>query len=78
MSEPLYPRLLGLKHIRPNAWQRALLGEGMIALGLLLLAADLASAWAPVVLPLAVGVVVKLHDVVAGLLGTDSEKAPTP
>lgn len=76
MSQPLYPRLLGLKHIRPNAWQRALLGEGMIALGLLLLAADLASAWTPVVLPVAVGAVVKLHDIVAGLLGKREGAGP--
>ena len=68
MSEPLYPRLLGLKHVHPNAWQRAVLGEGMVALGLLLLAADLASAWTPLVLPVAVGALVKAHDVVAGLL----------
>ena len=85
MSEPLYPRLLRLKNVHPNAWQRAVLGEGMIGLGLLLLAADLASAWAPVVLPVAVGAVVKAHDVVAGLLPPrgpavtpDMTKAPTP
>jgi hypothetical protein len=67
-KEPLYPKLLRLQHLHPNAWQRAVLGEGMAVLGLLLLAADLASAWAPVVLPVAVAAVVKANDVVAGLL----------
>jgi hypothetical protein len=86
MSEPLYPRLLRLEHVHPNAWQRALLGEGMAVLGVLLSLADLASAWSIVVLPVAMGVVVKAHDLVTGLLAPDlaadldlySEKAPTP
>ena len=84
MSEPLYPRLLHLQHVHPNAWQRAVLGEGMAGVGVLLALADLASAWSIVVLPVAVAAVVKAHDVVTGLLGgsgepaPDSEKAPTP
>ncbi|MCW2674846.1 MAG: hypothetical protein JWP14_3435 [Frankiales bacterium] len=82
MTEPLYPRLLRLQNVHPNAWQRAVLGEGMAVVGVLLSLADLASAWSIVVLPVAVALVVKAHDVVTGLLGnpsaTDSEKAPTP
>ncbi|MGZ6826739.1 MAG: hypothetical protein ACXVGH_08085 [Mycobacteriales bacterium] len=65
---PLYPRLLRLQHVHPNAWQRALLGEGMAGLGLLLAMADLASAWSVLVLPVAVAGVVKAHDVLAGVL----------
>lgn len=68
MSEPLYPRLLRLKSVRPNAWQRAALGEGMAGVGILLYLADLASAWTIVVLPLAVACVVKAHDVLTALL----------
>ena len=68
MSEPLYPQLLRLKHVHPNAWQRALLGEGMAVLGGLLALADVASAWSILVLPVAVGAVVKAHDVLAGRL----------
>ena len=67
-NAPLYPKLLRLQHIHPNAWQRALLGEGMALLGVLLAMADLASAWSIVVLPLAVAVVVKAHDLLAGYL----------
>ena len=67
-KRPLYPRLLHLQHVHPNAWQRAVLGEGMAGVGALLAMADLASAWSVVVLPVAVGAVVKAHDVLAGYL----------
>jgi hypothetical protein len=73
-KKPLYPRLLRLRHIQPNAWQRAALGEGAIGAGVLLAMADLASAWTIVVLPLAVAAVVKGHDLLQGLL----EKTPDP
>jgi hypothetical protein len=65
---PLYPRLLRLRNVHPSAWQRAVLGEGMALLGGLLAMADLASAWAVVVLPVAVALVVKAHDLLAGAL----------
>ena len=66
---PLYIRLLHLRHIAPNAWQRALLGEGSLALAVVLVLADLATAWTLVVLPVAVGLLVKAHDLLARLLG---------
>lgn len=80
-KKPLYPRLLGLRHVHPNAWQRAALGEGAIGAGVLLAMADLASAWSIVALPVAVAVIVKAHDLLQGLLdrgtvppiGTDSQ-----
>jgi hypothetical protein len=83
---PLYPRLLGLKNVRPSGWQRALLGEGALALAVVLVLADLASAWSLVVLPLGVAAVVKAHDVLAGLLAAlrpagpanDDGAAPRP
>ena len=65
---PLYPRLLRLRHVAPNAWQRAVLGEGALAVAVLLVLADLATAWTLFVLPLAVAAVVKAHDVLAGFL----------
>ncbi len=67
-KRPLYPALLRLKHLHLNAGQRAVLGEGMAVVGALLAMADLASAWSIVVLPVAVAVVVKANDVIAGLL----------
>ena len=65
---PLYTRLLRLRHLRLGAWQRAVLGEGTLALAALLVLADLVSAWALLVLPVVVAAVVKAHDVVAGVL----------
>ncbi len=66
--KPLYPRLLRLRHVAPNAWQRAALGEGALAVAAVLVLADLATAWTLLVLPVAVAGVVKLHDVTAGVL----------
>jgi hypothetical protein len=68
-KKPLYPRLLRLRHIHPNGWQRAALGEGALAVAAVLVLADLASAWTLLVLPLGVAVIVKAHDLLAGLLG---------
>jgi hypothetical protein len=67
-AEPLYPRVLRLKHVQPKAWQRALLVEGMAIAGGLVALADKATSWAPLILPAAAAVVVKFHDILAGLL----------
>jgi hypothetical protein len=75
---PLYPRLLQLRNIHPNAWQRALLGEGAIGVAALLVLADLATAWTLLVLPIAVAAVVKAHDLLAGLLGAAEEDKTAP
>jgi hypothetical protein len=63
-----YARLLRLRRLHLRAWQRAVLGEGSLVLAVLLVLADLASAWALLVVPVLVAVLVKAHDVVAGLL----------
>ena len=68
-KRPLYVRLLHLQHVQPSAWQRAALGEGALAVAVVLVLADLASAWTLLVLPLGVALVVKAHDLLAGLLG---------
>jgi hypothetical protein len=65
---PMYWRLLRLRHVHPNGWQRAVFAEGVLALSLVLVLADVASAWTLLVLPLASAVVVKAHDVLVGLL----------
>ena len=65
---PLYPRLLRLRHVHPNGWQRALLGEGAVAVAGVLVLADLATAWTLLVLPVAVAAVVKSHDLLAAVL----------
>lgn len=76
VKHPLYPRLLHLRNVHPNAWQRAVLGEGAIAIAVLLVLADLATAWTLLVLPLAVAAVVKGHDLLAGALGSAREDDP--
>jgi hypothetical protein len=76
-KRPLYPRLLRLRHVHPNAWQRALLGEGAFAVAGLLVLADLATAWIILVLPVAVAVVVKAHDLLAARLA-DDPPLPSP
>jgi hypothetical protein len=77
-KRPLYPRLLRLKNIAPNAWQRAALGEGALAVAVVLVLADLASAWTLLVLPLGVAVIVKTHDMLAGLLHAPDDDGAAP
>ena len=68
VKPPLYWRLLRLRHVHPNGWQRAVFVEGVLALSLVLVLADVASAWTLLVLPLSSAAAVKAHDVLAGLL----------
>ena len=65
---PLHARLLRLHSLRLSAWQLAGLLDGSLVLAVLLVLADLVSAWALVVVPVTVAAVVKAHDVVAGVL----------
>ena len=67
---PLHARLLGLHSLRLRPWQRAVLLDGSVVLAVLLVLADLVSAWALVVLPVLVAGLVKAHDVLAGVLRT--------
>ncbi|HVX70247.1 MAG TPA: hypothetical protein VHA79_11225 [Mycobacteriales bacterium] len=69
-AAPLYWRLLRLRYTRPNGWLRALYFEGSVALGVVLVLAEVASVWTIVVLPVIVAVVVKANDVLAGNLRT--------
>lgn len=70
-AAPLYPRLLRLKHLRPSAWQRAALFEGVVAASVIAVLADQASLWTIPVLPAVVAVAVKFNDLLAGLLRAD-------
>ena len=65
---PLYHRLLRLRHIAPTAWQRAAFADAPFALAVVLVLADVASAWTLLALPVAVAAVVKTHDLLAGAL----------
>src|SRR3954466_8554602 len=76
--QPLYWRFLRLRHVRPNGWQRAVLVEGVVAVAVTLVLADLASAWTLLVLPLATAVVGKGHDVLTAWLPTRQPLPPLP
>lgn len=77
-TSPLYVRVLRLHHLDLRGWQRGLLSEGVLVASVLLVLADLVSAWGLVVLPLAVAAVVKANDAVAGRLARTARDAPAP
>jgi hypothetical protein len=65
---PLYARLLRLRHVAPSGFVCFIFLEGAVALGILLALAELVSWWGVLVLPASVAAMVKLNDVVAGVL----------
>lgn len=67
-SRGAYARLLRLRHLELPTWQQVVYVEGAVALGVVLTLGELASAWIILLLPALVAVVVKFHDVLAGLL----------
>ena len=69
VDKPLYARILRVRHLSPSGFLCFVFLEGSVALGILLALAELVSWWGVVVLPVTVAVMVKLNDVVAGLLG---------
>ena len=75
---PLYWRMLRLRNVHPNSLQRALLFEGSLGLAALLVLADVASAWTLLVLPIAVAVVVKGHDLLVGVLMSSPSRPSRP
>jgi len=66
--QPLYARTLGLRHLSPSGFLCFVFLEGAVALGILLALTELVSWWGVLVLPITVALMVKLNDVVAGLL----------
>jgi hypothetical protein len=67
-QQPLYARMLGLQYLAPGGFLCFVFLEGAVALGILLALAELVSWWGVLVLPMMVAAMVKLNDVVAGLL----------
>jgi hypothetical protein len=63
---PLYWRVLRLRHVHPNGWQRAVLLEGMVAAALVLVLAGVASLWTLLALPVVAALLVKIHDLLVG------------
>jgi len=75
-NPPLYARVLGLKHLEPSGFLCFAFLEGAIVLGVLLALAELVSWWGVLVLPLTVAAMVKLNDVVAGVVSDPATPAP--
>lgn len=65
---PLYFRILRVRHLNLRPSTTFVLFEGSIALGILLTLADLVEWWGMLAVPAAVAIMVKLQDVIAGVL----------
>jgi hypothetical protein len=75
-QQPLYARMLGLQYLAPSGFLCFVFLEGAVALGILLALAELVSWWGVLVLPITVAGMVKLNDVVAGMLAYPGAAAP--
>ncbi|WP_328518415.1 hypothetical protein [Actinoplanes oblitus] len=73
--QPLYARVLCLRHLSPGGLLCFVFLEGAIALGVLLALAELVTWWGVLVLPIAVAVMVKFNDLVAGWLAPPAPAA---
>jgi hypothetical protein len=67
-DQPLYARMLRLRHLTPSGFLCFVFLEGAVALGILLALAELVSWWGVLVLPAMVALMVKLNDALAGML----------
>ncbi|MFI5895542.1 hypothetical protein ACIA5D_36150 [Actinoplanes sp. NPDC051513] len=65
---PMYARMLRLRHVAPSGFLCFVFLEGSVALGALLALAELVSWWGVLALPIMVALMVKLNDVIAGVL----------
>ncbi len=74
-DQPLYARMLRLRHLSPSGFLCFVFLEGAVALGILLALAELVSWWGVLVLPITVAAMVKLNDVVAGALSRPASAA---
>lgn len=73
---PLYARVLHLRHINPGPVACLLLFESVVAVSALLAIFGVVSWWAVAALPLTVAAMVKLNDVVAGIV--ENGRRPRP
>jgi hypothetical protein len=64
---PAYARVLRLRYLHPGGVLCFAFFEGMILLAVLLALAELVTWWVVIILPLSVGLMVKVNDVIAGL-----------
>jgi hypothetical protein len=67
-ARPLYARRLRLRHLRLTQLTTFVLFEGSVLIAIVLALAEIVSWWAVLAIPVAVAVMVKFNDVVAGVL----------
>jgi hypothetical protein len=67
-GRPLYARLLRLRHLRLTQLTSFVLFEGSVLIAFVLALAEIVNGWGVLAIPVAVAVMVKLNDVVAGVL----------
>jgi hypothetical protein len=77
-GRPLYFRLLRIRRLRARPLATFLLFEGSIVLGVLLALAEIINWWGMLAVPVAVAIMVKLHDAVAVALGPPSQGRNLP
>ena len=65
---PLYHRLLRLRHLEPSPMATFVLFEGSVMSAILLSLAEIVDWWSVLFLPVTVAVMVKLNDIIAGVL----------
>jgi hypothetical protein len=70
-----YARLLRLRHTNLNGYLGLVLFEGTVAIAALLACAEAMTPWGVVVVPMAVAVMVKYHDVILGVLARPAAAA---
>lgn len=73
---PLYARALRLQHVYPNGLACLVFFEGSLVVGAVLALAELIPWWGILVLPVAVGAMVKLNDFVAGAVERSAKLVP--
>jgi hypothetical protein len=76
--QPLYARVLRLRHIQPGGVLCFLYFEFVIALAVLLALVGFVSWWGVLVLPLTVAAMVKINDLVAGRLAAAAARNQPP
>ncbi|ROO61752.1 hypothetical protein EDC02_3704 [Micromonospora sp. Llam0] len=73
---PVYARALRLRYVQPSGLTCLAFFEGSFVLGGLLALAELIPWWGMLVLPVAVAVMVKINDLVAGAVERSAELVP--
>ncbi|MFV2021668.1 hypothetical protein [Micromonospora sp. LOL_023] len=73
---PIYARALRLRYVQPGGLACLVFFEGSFVVGVLLALAELIAWWGIFVLPVAVAIMVKINDFVAGVVERSADLVP--